>query len=311
MTAGVAAPAYAGIPVTHRDAASAVAFVTGHEDPAKDGSALDWEALARFPGTLVFYMGIKNLPLIAERLAAAGRDPGQAAAVVARGTLAGQRDRGGHARGHRRRGGRGAACARRRSPWSGRSPSCATRSPGWSGGRCTARWWPSRGRARRRAGWPAGCASSAPRWSRRPRSGSSRAPSTLPDHAALLARCASPARTACACSSTRWSGRDARALAAHARRGDRPGHGRRAARARHRRRRGAGALRRRGPAGGARGGAARRPARCSSRGRPRRATCCPTACASAAPRWTSWRSTTPSPEPLGEARGGVGERRRT
>ncbi len=90
VTSGVAAPAYAGIPVTHRDEASAVAFVTGHEDPAKDESALDWEALARFPGTLVFYMGIKNLPLIADRLTAAGRDPGQPAAVVARGTLPGQ-----------------------------------------------------------------------------------------------------------------------------------------------------------------------------------------------------------------------------
>jgi uroporphyrinogen III methyltransferase / synthase len=90
VTAGVAAPAYAGIPVTHRDVASAVAFVTGHEDPSKDGSALDWEALARFPGTLVFYMGIKNLPLIAERLAGAGRPAEQQAAVVARGTLAGQ-----------------------------------------------------------------------------------------------------------------------------------------------------------------------------------------------------------------------------
>ena len=62
MTAGVAAPAYAGIPVTHRDDASAVAFVTGHEDPAKAETALDWEALARFPGTLVLYMGVKNLP---------------------------------------------------------------------------------------------------------------------------------------------------------------------------------------------------------------------------------------------------------
>jgi uroporphyrinogen III methyltransferase/synthase len=90
VSAGVAAPAYAGIPVTHRDAASAVAFVTGHEDPRKDGSALDWEALARFPGTLVFYMGVKNLPLIAERLSGAGRDPGEAAAVIARGTLPGQ-----------------------------------------------------------------------------------------------------------------------------------------------------------------------------------------------------------------------------
>ena len=91
VTAGVAAPAYAGIPVTHRDAASAVAFVTGHEDPSKDGSALDWDALARFPGTLVFYMGIKNLPLIAERLTAAGRAASEPAAVVARGTLGGQR----------------------------------------------------------------------------------------------------------------------------------------------------------------------------------------------------------------------------
>jgi uroporphyrinogen III methyltransferase / synthase len=95
VTAGVAAPAYAGIPVTHRDAASAVAFVTGHEDPAKHGSALDWEAVARFPGTLVFYMGVKKLPQIAERLAAAGRPADEPAAVVGRGTLPGQRVVGG------------------------------------------------------------------------------------------------------------------------------------------------------------------------------------------------------------------------
>src|SRR5215212_3873677 len=91
VTAGVAAPAYAGIPVTHRGAASAVAFVTGHEDPEKPGSALDWDALARFPGTLVFYMGVRQLPLIAERLTAAGRDPAEAAAVIERGTHPGQR----------------------------------------------------------------------------------------------------------------------------------------------------------------------------------------------------------------------------
>jgi uroporphyrinogen III methyltransferase/synthase len=91
VTAGVAAPAYAGIPVTHRDAASAVAFVTGHEDPEKPDSALDWDALARFPGTLVFYMGIRKLPLIAERLVAGGRDRAEPAAVVERGTQAGQR----------------------------------------------------------------------------------------------------------------------------------------------------------------------------------------------------------------------------
>ncbi|GIK76506.1 MAG: uroporphyrinogen-III C-methyltransferase [Acidobacteria bacterium] len=91
VTAGIAAPAYAGIPVTHRDDASAVAFVTGHEDPGKDESALDWQALAAFPGTLVLYMGVRNLPLIAERLIAAGRDPDEPAAAIERGTRPSQR----------------------------------------------------------------------------------------------------------------------------------------------------------------------------------------------------------------------------
>ena len=91
VTAGIAAPAYAGIPVTHRDDASAVAFVTGHEDPEKEDSPLDYEALASFPGTLVFYMGMKALPRIAEALIAAGRDRSEPAAVVERGTLPGQR----------------------------------------------------------------------------------------------------------------------------------------------------------------------------------------------------------------------------
>jgi uroporphyrinogen III methyltransferase/synthase len=91
VTAGVAAPAYAGIPVTHRDEASAVAFITGQEDPAKGGSALDWKALAAFPGTLVLYMGIKRLGEIVEGLVTAGRDASEPAAVVERGTMAGQR----------------------------------------------------------------------------------------------------------------------------------------------------------------------------------------------------------------------------
>ena len=91
VTAGVAAPAYAGIPVTHRDAASAVAFVTGHEDPEKPETAIDWPALAAFPGTLVFYMGVKNLPKIVERLIATGRPADELAAVVAQGTLPTQR----------------------------------------------------------------------------------------------------------------------------------------------------------------------------------------------------------------------------
>jgi uroporphyrinogen III methyltransferase/synthase len=91
VTAGVAATAYAGIPVTHRDDASAVAFVTGHEDPEKAETALDWEALAGFPGTLVFYMGVKRLPENAAALIAAGRDPGEPAAAIERGTWPGQR----------------------------------------------------------------------------------------------------------------------------------------------------------------------------------------------------------------------------
>jgi uroporphyrinogen III methyltransferase/synthase len=91
VTAGVAATAYAGIPVTHRDDASAVAFVTGHEDPEKEESALDWEALARFPGTLVFYMGVKRLARNASALIEAGRDPDEPAAAIERGTMPGQR----------------------------------------------------------------------------------------------------------------------------------------------------------------------------------------------------------------------------
>jgi uroporphyrinogen III methyltransferase / synthase len=85
ITAGVAAPAYAGIPVTHRGAASAAAFVTGHD------ADIEWGSLARFPGTLVFYMGVRALPRIAERLIGEGRPPGQPAAVVERGTMPGQR----------------------------------------------------------------------------------------------------------------------------------------------------------------------------------------------------------------------------
>jgi uroporphyrinogen III methyltransferase/synthase len=91
VTAGVAATAYAGIPVTHRDEASAVAFVTGHEDPGKEESAIDWQALARFPGTLVFYMGVKRLAANAAALIAAGRDADEPAAAVERGTMEGQR----------------------------------------------------------------------------------------------------------------------------------------------------------------------------------------------------------------------------
>jgi len=91
VTAAVAASAYAGIPVTHRGLASAVALVTGHEDPDKDESSIDWSALASFPGTLVFYMGVRRLAQIADSLIAAGRPREEPAAVVEAGTLPEQR----------------------------------------------------------------------------------------------------------------------------------------------------------------------------------------------------------------------------
>lgn len=86
VTSAVAAPAYAGIPLTHRLYTSTVAFVTGHEDPTKKHSSIDWSKLATGVGTLVFLMGVKNLAKIAERLMAAGRDPETPVAVVRWGT---------------------------------------------------------------------------------------------------------------------------------------------------------------------------------------------------------------------------------
>ena len=92
VTAAIAAAAYAGIPVTQRRVAAAVAFVTGHEDPEKPETQVDWAALAAFPGTLVFYMGVRQLGRIAERLIACGRPADQAVAVIQRGTFADQRE---------------------------------------------------------------------------------------------------------------------------------------------------------------------------------------------------------------------------
>ena len=91
VTAGIAAPAYAGIPVTQRQVSSAVAFVTGHENPDKPETQIDWKALAAFPGTLVFYMGVKSLPRITGKLVEEGRPASEPAAVIERGTLPGQR----------------------------------------------------------------------------------------------------------------------------------------------------------------------------------------------------------------------------
>jgi uroporphyrinogen III methyltransferase / synthase len=91
VTAGIAAPAYAGIPVTHRGLSTSVTFVTGHEDPGKDGTGTDWTALARAGGTIVLYMGVKTLPRIADALVAGGRSPDTPAAAIQWGTHLHQR----------------------------------------------------------------------------------------------------------------------------------------------------------------------------------------------------------------------------
>jgi len=90
VTAGVGGAAYAGIPVTHREMASAVAFITGHEAGDKEESALDWQGLARWKGTLVFYMGVANLERICGNLAAHGLAKETPAAVIRWATTARQ-----------------------------------------------------------------------------------------------------------------------------------------------------------------------------------------------------------------------------
>jgi uroporphyrinogen III methyltransferase/synthase len=90
VSAAVAVPAYAGIPLTHRDLTSSVAFITGHEDPTKDESRLDWAALAKGIGTLVFFMGVSRLPEIVRGLLEHGRPPDTPAALIRWGTRAEQ-----------------------------------------------------------------------------------------------------------------------------------------------------------------------------------------------------------------------------
>ena len=91
VTAAVAAPAYAGIPLTYRGEAAAIAFVTGHEAGDKSDGAVDWDALARAAATLVIYMSVTRLGDVVARLLAAGRSPKTPVAVVEHGTLAEQR----------------------------------------------------------------------------------------------------------------------------------------------------------------------------------------------------------------------------
>ncbi len=86
ITSAVAVPAYAGIPVTHRGLASSFAVITGHEDPGKDSSSINWEKLATGVDTLVFLMGMKNLPEIVAGLMEHGRAPSTPVAVIREGT---------------------------------------------------------------------------------------------------------------------------------------------------------------------------------------------------------------------------------
>ncbi|HZJ03267.1 MAG TPA: uroporphyrinogen-III C-methyltransferase, partial [Thermoleophilia bacterium] len=91
ISAGYSVPAYAGIPVTYRGLTSHVTFVTGHEDPTKDSAALDWDKLASGVGTLVIFMGVKNLPQVVQKLKERGRPGDTPAALIQQGTLPGQR----------------------------------------------------------------------------------------------------------------------------------------------------------------------------------------------------------------------------
>lgn len=91
ITSAIAVPAYAGIPVTHRDITTSFAVITGHEDPTKNETTIHWDHLAQAHGTLVFLMGMSNLPLIAEKLITNGKKPTTPVAIIQWGTRPEQR----------------------------------------------------------------------------------------------------------------------------------------------------------------------------------------------------------------------------
>lgn len=91
VTSAISVPAYAGIPVTHRDLTSSFAVITGHEDPNKNSSAIAWEHIANSHGTLIFLMGVGNLELIAQKLMENGRSKNTPVALIQWGTRPEQR----------------------------------------------------------------------------------------------------------------------------------------------------------------------------------------------------------------------------
>jgi uroporphyrinogen III methyltransferase/synthase len=91
VTSAISAPAYAGIPLTHRSANSTLAIVTGHEDPLKETSSINWESLAKGIGTIVFLMGVKNISHISKKLIENGKDPKTPVGLVRWGTTPSQK----------------------------------------------------------------------------------------------------------------------------------------------------------------------------------------------------------------------------
>jgi uroporphyrin-III C-methyltransferase len=90
ITAGIAAPAYAGIPVTHRDYSSSFAMITGHRKEGEDDN-IKWESIAKGIDTIAIYMGVKNLPYIRNKLLEHGKNPNTPAALIHWGTLQNQK----------------------------------------------------------------------------------------------------------------------------------------------------------------------------------------------------------------------------
>ena len=310
ITSAIAAPAYAGIPVTHRGLSTHVTVVTGHEDPAKGTTDTDWDALARAGGTLVVLMGAGHLADIAARARSrAGVRPSTPVAAVRWGTRPEQRtiratlatiaDAGVRVaeRDRRRRG-------RRRST-----------SRGSSAGRCSAAA-SSITRAREQASeLRARLEQLGAEVIELPSIALEPIDFALPDARPATRGSCSRRPTGSTRSSTaasRRAGLDARALAPAAGRGDRPGHRRRARAARHPRRPRARAVRRRVAARGVPRPERRGPSRgCCSPGPSRRATCCPKGSSATRLRGRRARRCTAPCAPMPDARRArAGARRR-